>query len=59
MCVAFEELMKEERQEGRKEGKREEKLRTIRRMIKGGFDQSVISRMTRCTREEYEAAERW
>lgn len=63
MCVAFEELMKEERQEGRREGKREgkkeEKLRTVRRMIKGGFDESVIIRMTRCTKEEYEAAERW
>ena len=56
MCKAFNDLVEEERQAGRKEGKREEKLKTIRRMIKGGFDESVIRRMTNCTKEDLRAA---
>lgn len=56
MCKAFNDLVEEERQAGRKEGKREEKLMTIRRMIKGGFDESVIRRMTNCTKEDLRAA---
>lgn len=64
MCKAFNDLMKEERCEGRKEGKsegkregrREEKMQTIRRMLKEGLDESLISRVTRCTKEELKAA---
>lgn len=64
MCKAFNELMAEERREGKKEGrregkregKREEKLRIIRQMRKEGLDESFISRMTKCTREELAAA---
>lgn len=60
MCKAFNDLMKEERCEGRKEGKeegkREEKIQTIRRMLKEGLDESLISRMTRCTKEDLKAA---
>lgn len=64
MCKAFNELMAEERREGKKEGrregkrqgKREEKLRIIRQMRKEGLDESFISRMTKCTREEFAAA---
>ncbi|MBD5443965.1 MAG: hypothetical protein HDR29_00245 [Lachnospiraceae bacterium] len=60
MCRAFEELMEEKRQEGkikgRSEGKREEKLLIIKRMIKEGLDEALISKVTRCTKEEYTMA---
>lgn len=54
MCKAFDELMKEER----REGKREERLRIIRQMVKEGLDETSISRITKCTREELAAAGR-
>lgn len=60
MCKAFDDLMKEERREGkregRREGKREERLRIIRQMAKEGLDETSISRITKCTREELAAA---
>lgn len=60
MCRAFEELMEEKREEGkikgRSEGKREEKLLIIKRMIKEGLDEALISKVTRCTKEEYTMA---
>lgn len=72
MCKAFDDLAKEWKQEGkregrkegkregRKEGKREgrkeEKILIIRRMIKEGLDEPLISRTTRCTKEEFAAA---
>ncbi len=62
MCKAFDELMKEERREGKREGKqqgrREERLRIIRQMVKEGLDETSISRITKCTREELVAAGR-
>lgn len=54
MCRAFDDLMKEERQEG----KREEKIRIVRQMIKEGMEESLIRRITRCTKEEYASASR-
>lgn len=60
MCRAFEELMEEKRQEGKikgiSEGKREEKVLIIKRMIKEGLDEALISRVTKCTKEEYTMA---
>lgn len=62
MCKAFDDLMREERREGRREGKREgkrgERLRIIRQMAKAGLDDTSISRITNCTREELAAAGR-
>lgn len=70
MCKAFDDLMKEERREGRREGKqegrregkregrREEKIRIIRQMVKEGLDESLIRRMTKCTKEELAEAGR-
>lgn len=62
MCKAFDDLMKEERREGKKEGrqegKREEKIRIVRQMIREGLEEPLIRRITKCTREEYAAAER-
>ncbi len=62
MCKAFDDLMREERQEGKKEGrregKREEKIRIIRQMIREGMDETFIRRITKCTKEEFAAADR-
>ena len=56
MCKAFDDLMKEERREGKREGRREEKIRIIRQMIKEGLDESLIRKMTKCTKEELAVA---
>lgn len=58
MCKAFDDLMKEERREGKREGRREEKIRIIRQMIKEGLDESLIRKMTKCTKEELAVAGR-
>ena len=58
MCKAFDDLMKEERSEGKREGKREEKLRMIRQMAQAGFEETMIRRITKCTREELAAVGR-
>ncbi len=58
MCKAFDDLMKEERSEGKREGKREEKLRIIRQMAQAGFEETMIRRITKCTREELAAVGR-
>lgn len=60
MCKAFDDLMKEQerngkregRKEGKREGRKEEKIIIIRRMLKAGLDESIISRTTKCTRKE-------
>ncbi len=64
MCKAFQDLMEEERREGKKEGRREgkkegrkeEKIQTIRRMVQEGLDEGIINRVTKCTKEEFQAA---
>lgn len=68
MCKAFDELMKEERQsgriegrregmrEGRKAGRKQEKIFIIRQMVQEGLDETLISRMTKCSKEELAAA---
>lgn len=68
MCKAFDDLTKEWKQEGKiegikegiKEGKakgrKEEKIQIIRRMVKEGLDEALISRTTGCTKKEFAEA---
>lgn len=56
MCQAFDELLEDQKKEGRKEGKREEKILIIRRMLQEGLDQTLVSKVTKCSREELSAA---
>lgn len=52
MCKAFDDLMREEKQEGRKE----EKILIVKRMLQEGLDETLIRRITKCTRKELAAA---
>lgn len=60
MCQAFDELLEDQkkkgRREGKREGKREEKILIIRRMLQEGLDQTLVSKVTKCSQEELSAA---
>lgn len=68
MCKAVEEWLEDERNRGRwegiregekrqKEGKREEKMQIIKSLHVEGRNESLIRRMTKCTKEELAAAQ--
>ena len=48
--------IKEGKKKGKKEGKKEEKLQIIKRMQAEGMEESLIRRVTKCTKAELEAA---
>lgn len=68
MCKAVEEWLEDERnrgrwegiregkRNGRKKGKKEEKMPIIKRMYAEGMEESLIRRMTKCTKGELAAA---
>lgn len=60
MCRAVKEWLEDERNQGRREGiregKKEEKLQIIKRMQEEGMEESLIRRMTKCTKAELAAA---
>ncbi len=56
MCKAVDDWLADERNKGKREGKKEEKLQIIRRMQAEEMEESLICRLTRCTKAEFAAA---